>query len=70
MRREHETERRSKAMNRWTLSREYRSSQGVVRYEAFGTGPPVVLVIPRCAHLAQEDAPDAVAELLTGFFAS
>jgi pimeloyl-ACP methyl ester carboxylesterase len=26
--------------------------------------------IPRCAHLAQEDAPDAVAELLTGFFAS
>jgi pimeloyl-ACP methyl ester carboxylesterase len=44
MRREHETERRSKAMDRWTLSREYRSSQGVVRYEAFGTGPPVVLV--------------------------
>ena len=31
-------------MDRWTLSREYRSSQGVVRYEAFGTGPPVVLV--------------------------
>ena len=26
--------------------------------------------IPRCAHLAQEDAPDTVAELLTGFFAS
>ena len=26
--------------------------------------------IPRCAHLAQEDAPGAVAELLTGFFAS
>jgi pimeloyl-ACP methyl ester carboxylesterase len=26
--------------------------------------------IPRCAHLAQEDAPDAVAGLLTGFFDS
>jgi pimeloyl-ACP methyl ester carboxylesterase len=26
--------------------------------------------IPRCAHLPQEDAPDTVAELLTGFFAS
>ncbi|HEX5974964.1 MAG TPA: alpha/beta fold hydrolase, partial [Rubrobacteraceae bacterium] len=31
-------------MDGWTLSREYGSSQGVVRYEAFGTGPPVVLV--------------------------
>src|ERR687893_1875176 len=31
-------------MDRWTLSREYGSSQGTVRYEAFGTGPPVVLV--------------------------
>jgi pimeloyl-ACP methyl ester carboxylesterase len=25
--------------------------------------------IPRCAHLAQEDAPEAVAEFLTDFFA-
>src|SRR5918995_1839508 len=31
-------------MDRWTLSREYGSAQGAVRYEAFGTGPPVVLV--------------------------
>jgi pimeloyl-ACP methyl ester carboxylesterase len=44
MRRGHETERRSKAMDRWTLSREYGSAQGAVRYEVFGTGPPLVLV--------------------------
>lgn len=31
-------------MDGWTLSREYGSPQGAVRYEAFGTGPPVVLV--------------------------
>jgi pimeloyl-ACP methyl ester carboxylesterase len=31
-------------MDGWTLSREYGSSQGAVRYEVFGTGPPVVLV--------------------------
>src|SRR5215204_2656308 len=31
-------------MDGWTLSREYGSAQGAVRYEAFGTGPPVVLV--------------------------
>ena len=31
-------------MDGWALGREYESSQGAVRYEAFGTGPPVVLV--------------------------
>jgi pimeloyl-ACP methyl ester carboxylesterase len=28
----------------WALSKEYGSSQGVVRYEIFGEGPPLVLV--------------------------
>jgi pimeloyl-ACP methyl ester carboxylesterase len=31
-------------MNAWTLGREYGSSQGAVRYEVFGAGPPLVLV--------------------------
>ncbi len=31
-------------MNAWTLGREYGSFQGAVRYEVFGTGPPLVLV--------------------------
>lgn len=28
----------------WALSRTYRSPQGVVRWDAFGSGPPVVLL--------------------------
>jgi pimeloyl-ACP methyl ester carboxylesterase len=35
---------RSKRMVGWALSKEYGSSQGVVRYEIFGEGPPLVLV--------------------------
>jgi pimeloyl-ACP methyl ester carboxylesterase len=31
-------------MDRWALSKEYGSSQGRVRYEVFGEGPPLVLV--------------------------
>ena len=31
-------------MDGWTLGREYGSSQGAVRYEIFGEGPPLVLV--------------------------
>jgi pimeloyl-ACP methyl ester carboxylesterase len=31
-------------MDEWTLGREYGSSQGAVRYEVYGEGPPLVLV--------------------------
>jgi pimeloyl-ACP methyl ester carboxylesterase len=46
-------------MDGWTLSREYGSAQGAVRYEVFGTGPPVVLVhgTPFSSHLWRRVVP-------------
>jgi hypothetical protein len=55
-----------KAMNAWMLGREYGSSQGAVRYEVFGTGPPLVLVhgTPFSSYVWRKVAP-ALAETNT-----
>jgi pimeloyl-ACP methyl ester carboxylesterase len=53
-------------MVRWALSNEYGSSQGVVRYEIFGEGPPLVLVhgTPFSSYVWREVVP-ALAEAMS-----
>ena len=50
----------------WALSKEYGSSQGVVRYEIFGEGPPLVLVhgTPFSSYIWREVVP-ALAEAMS-----